>query len=65
MAEYLQPGGARMKLPKEEKQNFFFKVQNMNKSIIAQCILDTLVPSSESTVVIVLSLLISHRKLLT
>jgi len=42
MADYLQPGGARIKISKEEKQNFLFKVKNLSKTVISQCLLDSL-----------------------
>ena len=52
MADYLQPGGARMKLSKEEKQTFLFKVKNLSKSVIAQSLIDTL-NSADNSVVLV------------
>lgn len=42
MAYYLQPGGARTKLTKEDKQSFLVKVKNLSKPIIAQCLNDAL-----------------------
>ncbi len=40
MADYLQPGGARYKLTPSEKQNFLFKLRNLDKQMIAGCVLD-------------------------
>ncbi len=47
MADYLQPGGARVKLSKEEREIFLFKMQNLDKTYIGNCILDCLSPSTE------------------
>ena len=53
MADYLQPGGARIKLSKEEKQALLFKVKNLSKSVISQCLIDSLASIIDPSVVIV------------
>ncbi len=52
MAGYLQPGGARVKMSKDEKQAFLFKAKNLSKPAIIKCILEAL-SSPDSAVVLV------------
>jgi len=47
MADYLQPGGARYKINNAEKQEFLFKVKNLDKQIIANCILDAILKPND------------------
>jgi len=39
MASYLHPGGTSYKLNHTEKQAFVFKIKNLAKPIIADCIM--------------------------
>lgn len=49
MADYLQPGGASTKMSKEEKASFMFKVKNLNKKIVAGCIIGCFKASEENS----------------
>jgi hypothetical protein len=53
MADYLQPGGARNKFTKEEKESFLFKVKNMNKEIIGKYILEAISSRVDNKITIV------------
>ena len=61
MAYYLQPGGARNKLSSEERQTFLFKVKNLSKSVIAQCLNEALV-SADNSIVMVSPYIINRKE---
>lgn len=63
MADYLQPGGARIKFTKEERQNFLFKVTKLNKDVIAACIMDCIhFPSDNKKTMVFIYLHSRNRK---
>jgi len=62
MADYLQPGGARTKFTKEEKQGFLVRVKNLNKSIISKCLVDNLTLTTDHSIIAVRVNLIANRK---
>eukprot|EP00830_Metopus_es_P002085 TRINITY_DN11855_c0_g1_i1.p1 TRINITY_DN11855_c0_g1~~TRINITY_DN11855_c0_g1_i1.p1 ORF type:complete len:466 (+),score=124.01 TRINITY_DN11855_c0_g1_i1:75-1472(+) len=49
IADYLQPGGARLKLSKEEKTTLLFKVKNLNKTLVSKAISEFFHPKIENT----------------
>jgi hypothetical protein len=52
MRDYLQPGGARVKLTNKEKSKFLLKISTLSKEVIAQCLKDALSVTENSIIMV-------------